>query len=360
MKYLLTGGHVTPALAVIERMEQDDHVVFVGRKTALAGEKEASFEFMEITSRGIPFIHLHTGKLNRSLSLSSLRQALLMPIGLVQSLLILLWRRPDVVLTFGGYIALPIALSAWILRIPLFVHEQTIAPGLTNRLMSRFARCTFVTYEQTKSQFQPPVVVTGNPVRAQVFAQNKDTTLLDGLDLKRPLLLVLGGSLGSHSVNTLIEQILPQLKKKYTLLHQSGNVKEFDDFKRLKTHEDTHYRVVEHISSADIGFAYARSRIVIARSGANTVSELIALKKPAVLVPLPWSASGEQRAHARLLEDSGVAVVFEQTGNASELISAMEKASKIESYAFHTTPHASNPQHTILAEIRQRLGRKRS
>ena len=152
MKILVTGGHLAPALAVIEELKKTKknvEIVFVGRKYALDSEKTISLEYKEVTKLKIPFIALTAGRLTRVLTLKSLRNLLRVPIGFFNAFSIVRDQRPDVVLSFGSYLAVPVAFWAYLFRTPVFTHEQTVHPGLANRIVSWFAKKVFVAFTET-------------------------------------------------------------------------------------------------------------------------------------------------------------------------------------------------------------------
>ena len=144
MKLLITGGHITPALAIIDELLSDKkskiHIVFVGRKHTSSARKEISLEYQEIHKRDLHFIDIKAGRMTRLLSLRSLKHMLMVPSGYVQAFHILRKEKPDLIVTFGSYIGLPIAICGWILGIPIYVHEQTIHPGLSTQLIGQFAK----------------------------------------------------------------------------------------------------------------------------------------------------------------------------------------------------------------------------
>lgn len=322
MKILITGGHVTPALAVLDEIKHHD-VVFVGRKYALRSEKTESFEYKEITARGIRFINLVTGRLNRSFSLEAIKSLSLIPQGFFRARQIVSAEKPDIVLSFGSYLAVPIAYWAHVDKIPVYTHEQTIQPGLANRLIARWAKKVFISFPQSK-QFFPAekVIQTGNPVRKSI---------LDAADVpfhipkKRPVIYITGGSLGSHSINLHIEAILKDLKKEFFVIHQTGDTKTYNDYEHLAKHADEFYMLRKHVNAKELAYIYQESDLVICRAGANTIFELIAVKKPAIFVPLPWSGHDEQRRQAALMKDAGVAAVFEQSRPSMELLDVIRK-----------------------------------
>lgn len=331
MKVIVTGGHPAPALAFIDaarasqRFRQTEFV-FVGRHFNNNREHSVSFEYQEVTARKIPFHHLPAGRLTRILSWHAFREMLYIPYGFIKAIRILEREQPDAVMTFGGYIALPVAFAARLANVPVYLHEQTIAPGIASKWIAKVAKKVFLSFPDEHKDFADvPTEITGNLVRDLVLKPGK---LPFALPDTVPLLYVTGGSLGSHSLNAAIEKILPELLKNFAVIHQVGNMKEFDDYARLKNKAATltpelkkRYIVVEHVNADQIGPIFQSAAVVISRSGANTLTELIALQKPAILVPLPWSARNEQRLQAQLMEKAGVAQVFEQDGDPERLLS---------------------------------------
>jgi UDP-N-acetylglucosamine--N-acetylmuramyl-(pentapeptide) pyrophosphoryl-undecaprenol N-acetylglucosamine transferase len=343
MKIAITGGHPAPALAVIEEARADKQFkdikfLFIGRRYNNERESTDSYEYKEATRLGITFENLRTGRLTRIVSPRTAKSMALIPKGMFDAYHILKRHKPDRVLSFGGYIALPVAYAARALGIPVYTHEQTIHPGIASRLIAKVAKRILVSFPESAPFFPTDkTVVTGNPVRRNVFEINIKPF---ALPKDVPVLYVTGGSLGSHSVNVHIEALLPRLVEQYGVIHQIGNVKEYDDYetmlaarRKLPEALRERYIPVEHLTSEEIGYVYANSSMVIGRSGANTVFELLMLEKPSVLIPLPWSAHDEQRRQARVLEQAGVAEVFEQDGPSEELFSKIRKVmGKLESY----------------------------
>ena len=142
MKILITGGHFSPALAVIEGIRPKDDVLVVGRKHALEGDSGLSFEYEVAKKHSIPFVEISTARIQRVLTKHTLFSVLKFPVGLTQAFFILKKYKPDIVLTFGGYIAVPIAIASYVLDIPIVIHEQTQKAGLANRLIALFAKKT--------------------------------------------------------------------------------------------------------------------------------------------------------------------------------------------------------------------------
>lgn len=334
MKILFTGGHITPTLAVIDYLnglkEKKIEYLVVGRKYALDDEKSLSFEYKELRKKKIRFVSLAAGRLARFVSFKSFRSLIRIPWGFIQAERIICEEKPDRVVSFGGYLALPIVFWSFLRRIPVFTHEQTIRPGLANRLIGRVARKVFISFIETKKFFpEKKTIVVGNPIRKSVFEVRKKILKISK---DRPVIYVTGGSLGSHSLNNHLRVIINRLLDRYIVIHQTGNVKHYHDFEYFKefreglTDENKgRYLVQEHFFDDQIGAIYSQADLVVSRAGANTIFELIALKKPAVLIPLPWSANREQEYHARLLEKNRVAELFDQNDKSENLLLLIKK-----------------------------------
>lgn len=335
MKLIITGVHSTPAIALIDYLRQTTlknqvEIVYVGRKYPIDGEKTVSLDFQEISKRKIKFISLEAGRLTRFLSIRSLINFIKTPLGFFQASLILIKERPNKILSFGGYIALPMAVMAFFLSIPVYTHEQTINPGLTNRIIAFFARKVFCSFEENLKQFPiKKTILTGNPIRQAVFQKIKNPCQFEN---KRPTVYITGGSLGSHGINLLIEEILEQLLLKYNVIHQTGETEEYQDFARLKklkeslpSHIRNNYCLAKHFFEEEIGFVYDQTDLVIGRAGANSFFELLALKKSVIFIPLPWSAGNEQQKQAEIFKHFNIGEIFNQNKSSQELLQLIDK-----------------------------------
>ncbi len=322
---LITGGHVTPALAVIDVIQQTHpqwHIVYVGRKIAIEGSSHVSPEQALVEKLRVSFYALTAGRLTRTLTLQSLFSWMKMPVGFVQAFFYCLKVRPDVVVSFGGYIALPIAVSASLLGIPVITHEQTLAPGLANRIISRFARRICVTFPESKEQFPShKTVVTGLPVRKEFFASSRKRP--NGVANTKDIIYITGGSTGAASLNDIVFGCLKQLLADHTLIHQTGKMSYAQALRMGETLPEplkSRYVVSEYYLGDDVAWIMRNAVLVVGRSGANTVMELALLGKRAILIPLPWSAGGEQLKNANWLKDIGDAIILPQETLTSELL----------------------------------------
>lgn len=333
MKIVVTGGHPSPALAVInELLKRDDaEIHFIGRQFAVDEGIAESYEYKQIKALNVPFYHLQSGRLTRVLSVKSFRNFLRIGSGLYESYKLLARIKPDVIMSFGGYIALPVCIVGRLFGIRVVTHEQTIAPGLANKIIGRFAHRILLSFPETIKYFDiHKTRVTGNPVREEALHIDKKPFTFEK---KKPVLYVTGGSLGSHSINVLIEEILDRLLKTFIVIHQVGNVEEYNDLQRLSSIKRKNYFVVSHFSTNEVGWVFKNADIVVSRGGANTTFELIYFKKPCVIIPLPWSGSNEQELHGKIFENSGTGEIFHQSGTSEKLYDTIMQIHKdIQSY----------------------------
>lgn len=363
MRLIITGGHVTPALAVIEELKhrKDIEIFFIGKKYNSDTDKSLTLEFKEITSLNLPFYILKTGRLTRLLSYNTIFELLKIPSGIYYSWQLIKKIKPDKVLSFGGYLALPVAICGFLKKIPVYTHEQTISPGIANKIIGLFAKKIFLSFpESNKNWTKNKVIITGNPIRKQVFQHHALTWIPNN---NRKVIYITGGSLGAHSINLHISHIIRRLTEKYTVIHQTGDVLEYNDFLtlsnlRLKLTQDQqeNYIIKKHISGDEIGSVYWFSDLIIGRAGANTISELIALKKPAILIPLPWSAGQEQSKHAKYLNINKVAEIFDQKQTSIQLLDLIEKTINSlkeyqKGYLKFTTYNQNNAAQTLANSI---------
>ena len=303
MKILLTGAHFTPAVAVIEELKKNykAEVVYVGRKSTLEGDDTPSQESQILPKLGVKFIPITTGRLQREFTKYSIPSLLKIPIGFMQALLIILKEKPDVVLSYGGYIAVPVVIAGWLLSIPVIVHEQTLVSGLANRISSFFADKIAVSFPSQN----PKAILTGNPLRRQI---------LDSVKLYHPRgvnILITGGNQGSHVINLAVEQSLDKLIKIASIIHVTGDNK-FGDFERLERRQSEKYIVKKWIGE-DWGLILKKVDLVVSRAGINTLTELAYLGIPVLVIPIPYLYQDEQNKNAKFFENLGLVKILPQS-----------------------------------------------
>ncbi len=297
-----TGGHVFPALAVLNALTRDVRIIWLGSPSGL--------EAKIIRTRGIPFYGIPCGKLRRYFSVKNLGDLFKVLAGFFVSLWVLAKEKPAVVFSKGGYVSVPPVIAASILRIPVLTHESDLKPGLATRINARFAQAILVSFADSKIYFnkehREKVEHLGNPVRSEILSgQAGQGRRLCGCPPDVPLLLVLGGSLGSVQINRLLLEILGKLTQACFVVHQMG---------RANYIERQHSRYFSAPFFTDsLPHILSAASLVLCRAGANTLWELAALGKPSLLIPLPRTASrGDQVDNARYFAERGAALVMDE------------------------------------------------
>lgn len=319
MKLLIVaggGGHFAPALATIEQLPKNWEVLVVGRKYVFEADKTPSLEYQTAEKLGIKFESITTGRLQRNFSRHSLNMLLKMPVGFLQATNIIKNFKPDIVLSFGGYVSLPVCMAARFLNIPIIIHEQTFGAGLANKVISKFADKVCISWEQSKKFFPAKkVILTGNPIKRYEGRSMKYKVFDEGL----PIVFVTGGSSGAHAINILIENILEKLLEKYIIIHQTGDAKEYGDFDRIQKKKENlpqklqnRYIMMKFVEPKDFYSFLEKADLVISRSGINTVTELLYLGKPALFIPLALGQRNEQLTNALFAKNLGLAEILEQ------------------------------------------------
>ncbi|EKE85334.1 undecaprenyldiphospho-muramoylpentapeptide beta-N-acetylglucosaminyltransferase [Idiomarina xiamenensis] len=300
-----TGGHVFPALAVAQQLQQQ------GWQVTWLGTNERRLEASVVPRAGIPLETIDM----QGLRGHGLLRKVLMPWRLMRAtfscMRIMRRLQPQLVLTFGGYVCAPAGLAARCQRRPLLVHEQNAVPGMTTRLLSRFAQLIMLGMPQAQ-RYLPQAQITGNPLRAELLARAKQAVEPSA----QQRILVVGGSLGARALNEHVPAALQQLAQRWPLqiVHQCGQQAVAEVQQRYRAL--TSVTVVPFID--DMASAYQHADIVICRAGALTVAELALLGRPAIFIPLPQAVDDHQTINTQLMVDAGAAKLLPQ----SELSSA--------------------------------------
>lgn len=323
LKIVLTGGHAaTTAVAVAEEVKSEGlnwELYWIGVKNAIEGKKVVTLESEVLPRLGVKFLPLTTGRIQRRFTVWTIPSILKIPIGLVQSFYYLVKIRPSIVLSFGGFAAFPVVFNAKILGIPVIIHEQTSVAGRSNLLSQRFASKIALSRPESKKYYSAAkCVVTGNPVMKEI------TKIKPKLKLGNPpVIFVTGGSRGSQKINDTLGRILHKLLSKYKLIHQTGGLDylKFSEIKqRLPQALRDNYEVFVRVNPLEVSKIYEKSDIVVARAGANTVSEVMTIKRPAIFIPLPMSFMDEQMKNAVFARDLGLAKIILQKNLTPEIL----------------------------------------
>lgn len=303
-KIILTGGgtagHVTPNIAMLPLLREEGYdISYIGSYNGI--EKKL------ITEQGIPYYGIASGKLRRYLDLKNLTDPFRVIKGYFQAVKLIKTLQPDVVFSKGGFVSVPVVLAAHKNHVPVIIHESDMTPGLANKLCIPSASKVCCNFPETVSMIPDKKgILTGTPIRAELSEGNRQT----GLDLCRftsskPVILVMGGSLGALHVNEAIRSILPRLLERFQIIHLCGKGKVDESF-----YSTTGYYQFEYIDK-ELKDLFAAADIVVSRAGANAIFELLTLHKPNLLIPLPAGASrGDQILNANSFKKQGFSMVL--------------------------------------------------
>ena len=297
-----TAGHVTPNIALLPRLKELGYDVhYIG---SYNGIEKTLMEGCQI-----PYYGISSGKLRRYFDLKNFSDPFKVLKGFSEASKLLKKLKPDVVFSKGGFVSVPVVIAAKQLRIPVIIHESDMTPGLANKLSIPAASKVCCNFPETISHLpKGKAVLSGSPIRQELLTGDRTKALqFTGLSGTKPVLLIIGGSLGSVVVNEAVRSILPKLLKKFEIIHLCGKGKLDQTLTALNG-----YVQYEYISQ-ELKDLFALSDIVISRAGANSICEFLALRKPALLVPLSAAASrGDQILNAHSFEKQGYASVLEE------------------------------------------------
>ena len=320
MKILLSGGYtlgpVTPLLAIAEKYRKkypDTEFVWIGTKTG--PEKQI------IEESGIKFFSISSGKLRRYLSIKNLFDLVKIKIGFFQSLKILWREKPNLCISAGGFVSLPVHFAAWLYGIPTWIHQQDIKVGLANRLMAPLAKVITTALKQNVKDFSKKKTHwIGNPIRESVLQADNETALKK-FNLKKdlPVVFAMGGGTGSLRVNQLIVQAVQHLEGHAQIIHLSGKDRPQELVERAVKHFD--YYQVHQFFITEMSDAYSVADIVVSRGGFGSLSEISAWEKPAILIPKP----GHQEDNVKFLADAGAVLLIDEKTADGNLLAKMIK-----------------------------------
>ena len=305
-KIIMTGGgsagHVTPNLALIPKLKM------LGYEIEYIGSK-AGIERKIIEGENIKYHPISSGKLRRYFDIKNISDPFKVVKGIFDAKKIIKKQKPDIVFSKGGFVSVPVVLAAYLSKVPVIAHECDITPGLANKLVTPYCTKVCVTFPESLNQIKNEKgVVTGNPIRAELFEGSKAKAIeICGFKNKKPILLIIGGSLGSNVINEAIRVSLAKLVLEYNVIHicGQGNID-----KSLENKNE--YKQFEYVKD-ELPHLLASVDIVVSRAGANSIFELLALRKPNLLIPLSAKSSrGDQILNANSFKNSGYSMVLQE------------------------------------------------
>lgn len=313
-KIVLTGGgtagHVTPNIALLPALQKAEYeITYMGSHDGIEKRLIGDFD--------IPYVGISAGKFRRYFDLKNFTDPFRVMKGFAEAKKFLKQYRPNVIFSKGGFVSVPVVRAAWVLKIPCIIHESDMTPGLANRLCISAAKKICCNFPETLQLLpKEKAVLTGSPIRAELAQGNKIAGLnMCGFSANKPVIMVIGGSLGAASVNKAVRAALPKLLEDYQVVHLCG--KDKVDNLLLNT---PGYKQFEYIKT-ELKDLFAMADLVISRAGANAICELLALKKPNILIPLPSKSSrGDQLLNARSFESQGFSMVIDEDDLTTDLL----------------------------------------
>ena len=305
-----TAGHVTPNIALLPRLRELQYDIhYIGSYNGI--EKSL------IEKQGVPYHGISSGKLRRYFSLQNFTDPFRVLKGFGEANKIIKELKPDVIFSKGGFVSVPVVIAGKRNHVPVIIHESDMTPGLANKISIPSAVKVCCNFPETlKALPEDKAVLTGSPIRQELMTGDKEKARsFCGFKETKPVILIVGGSLGAAAVNQAVRKILPQLLKEFQIIHLCGKGKLDDSLKGLDG-----YAQFEYIQD-ELKDLFALSDIVISRAGANAICELLALRKPNLLIPLSASASrGDQILNARSFERQKFSMVLEEEELTDELL----------------------------------------
>jgi len=306
LKIIMTGGgsagHVTPNLALIPGLEHFGYEVqYIGTENGI--------ERKIICDENIKYNIISSGKLRRYFDLKNFSDPFKVLKGVFEALKIIRKEKPNVVFSKGGFVSVPVVIGAYLNRVPVIIHESDITPGLANKISIPFASKVCVTFPESLKHIKGnKAVLTGTPIREELFKGSKiKGKLICGFGEEKPVLMIIGGSLGSKIINDTVREMLDRLLSKYNIIHICGKGNIDNNLLAIKG-----YKQFDYVKD-ELTHLMAAADVFISRAGANVIFELLALKKPSVLIPLSAKASrGDQILNAESFRKSGFSVVIQE------------------------------------------------
>ena len=305
-----TAGHVTPNIALFPSVRKAGYEIFY-----IGSYEGIEKELME--KQGVTYYGISSGKLRRYFDLKNFSDPFKVVKGYFQARKLLKKLKPDIVFSKGGFVSVPVVLAAKHCRIPCIIHESDITPGLANRLAIPSATKVCANFPETLSYLpEGKAVLTGTPIREELYAGNRIKGLdFCGFTANKPVLLVIGGSTGAAAVNNAVRDLLPTLLQEFQVIHLCGKGKKDESAGALEG-----YVQYEYINE-ELKDLFAAADIIVSRAGANAICELLALRKPNILIPLSAAASrGDQILNAESFERQGFSYVLKEENVTNETL----------------------------------------
>lgn len=323
-----TGGHIMPIITIARELRRlyDSGSFATGDPRPSRDKSDLAFYYIGskddfgvvLLQENVKIYHIVSGKIRRYFAFENIIDILFkIPFGFLQSFFLLLFIRPYLVFSKGGTGSVLVTFSARILRIPVFLHESDITPGLSNRITSKWAKKVFVSFEKT-AYFDPlKTMLVGNPIKKELLkGDNQSAKEMLAITFEKLVLLFFGGSQGAETINEFVLLILNDILKDYEIIHICGkkNYRKTQLESRAIISKDLeqYYHLYASLSEVELKHAYKACDLIISRAGSGSIFEIAALGKPSILIPLPSSAGDHQLKNAYQYAQTGAAIIIEQ------------------------------------------------
>ena len=347
-----TAGHVTPNMALVPSLKEAGYdIQYIGSYNGI--EKRL------IEEMGIPYHGISSGKLRRYFDPKNFSDPFKVMKGYLEASHIIHKLKPDIVFSKGGFVSVPVVLAAKRRHVPVIIHESDLTPGLANKICIPAATKVCCNFPETLKHLpESKAVLTGSPIRQELFSGNKEEGLrLCGFDDSKPVLLVMGGSLGAVAINNSIRENLNELLKQFQIIHLCGRGHYDASLDGTKGYKQFEY------AKKELTHLFAATDLIISRAGANAICELLALRKPNILIPLGLEASrGDQILNAESFENQGYSYVLQEKDVTSEtLLNAVNSVYEDRDKYIEAMNHSklANPIETIVNLANQLASRKK-
>jgi UDP-N-acetylglucosamine--N-acetylmuramyl-(pentapeptide) pyrophosphoryl-undecaprenol N-acetylglucosamine transferase len=325
-----SGGHVSVSSALIDGLKEKfnipyENLLYIGGDLGMVNEKHGeSIEQKRFKNADFQTEYIRAGKLQRTLSIKGVLLTFRTILGFTDSFKIINKFKPDIIISTGGFVSVPVCIAAHFKKIPIYLHEQTAAIGLSNKIVSKFAEKIFVTFEESIKYFpKEKTFHTGNVVRKAIFQKNGEGEIIKPLKKmiekqeKYPIIYISGGGQGSHIINTVVRESLPLLLQNFQIVLQTGDNQEYKDYNlcindksKLSVEQQERFLPIKYILDKEIGFLFSNIDMYAGRSGANTAYEMGVMAIPSIFIPIPWVTHNEQEKNAKVLADLGIAEIL--------------------------------------------------
>lgn len=331
MKILFTGGgtagHIFPIIAIVRELNRTG----IQAEYSFIGPKD-DFGSILLSQEGIEIKNISAGKIRRYANWKSIAWNIIdvgfkVPLGFLQSFFYMFFYSPDIVFSKGGYGSLAPSFCGWLFQVPVVLHESDAAPGLANKIISKFTKRVLVSFPVPYTEYfsAEKMISVGNPIREELLGGSPEKgKKLFRLTGEKPVLLIMGGSQGAQVINDLVLNFLPQVIKLFEIIHQTGE-KNYEQVKAearvvIGREDDKYYHPVPFLKEIELREAYASVDMVISRAGSGSIFEIAAVGKPSVLIPLANSAQDHQVKNAYIYGSKRAAIVVEEANLAPHFL----------------------------------------